>query len=176
MISNRKELRYYMEADLKAAGLAKWKWWFRLKYPVLHWQRSLRRLELLTNTEASSPLFRAYVKFKGVMFLHHSIKFGFSIPVNVFGPGLSVAHWGTIVVNNRCKIGANCRIHPGTSLGEKDGAAPTLGESCYIGPGAKLFGGIILGNNVQIGSNAVVNRSFADGAILVGVPANNINI
>ncbi len=99
------------------------------------------------------------------------MKLGFTIHPNVFGPGLSIAHWGTIVVNTAVRIGMNCRIHPGTSLGELRGGAPTLGHDCYIGPGAKLFGPIILGDRVQIGANAVVNRSFPSDTLLVGIPA-----
>ena len=34
-----------------------------------------------------------------------------------------------------------------------------------------LFGGIVIGNDVSIGANAVVNRSFPDGVTLAGVPA-----
>ena len=80
----------------------------------------------------------------------------------MFGPGLSIAHAGTIVVNSNAKIGANCRIHVCVNIGADvtDGSkAPIIGDNCYIGPGAKLFGSIILGNNVGIGANAVVNKS-----------------
>lgn len=37
-------------------------------------------------------------------------KLGFSIGLNVFGPGLSIAHYGCIVVNSGARIGTNCRI------------------------------------------------------------------
>lgn len=174
MINSRKELQIYLDADLQAAGLKKWRFWYRLKYPVLHWQRNLRKLEYLTNTKKSFAILRPYVKLRGILFLHQSIWLGFSIPVNVFGPGLSIAHWGTIVVNHMCRVGSNCRIHPGTTLGEKDGAAPTVGDNCYLGPGSKVFGGVTLGSDVKIGSNAVVNKSFPDGSILVGIPAYDI--
>jgi len=104
---------------------------------------------------------------------------GFSIPPNVFGPGLSIAHYGTIVVNPGAKIGANCRLHVGVNIGTSAGqsvAAPTLGDNCYIGPGAKLFGHIEIGPGTVIGANAVVNESFPDGHItLGGVPAKQIS-
>jgi serine O-acetyltransferase len=61
-------------------------------------------------------------------------------------PGLSIAHYGTIVVNPNCQIGSFCRIHANTNLGVSAGykEAPRLGNRCYIGPGAILFGDIIL--------------------------------
>lgn len=80
-------------------------------------------------------------------------------------------HWGTIVISPEARIGAGARINICVNIGLKDGKAPDLGDDVYIGPGAKLFGGIQLGNGVRIGANAVVNRSFPDGAIIGGVPA-----
>lgn len=98
-------------------------------------------------------------------------KCGFSIAANTFGPGLCICHVGTLVVNNNAKIGKNCRIHVGVNIGGFKGGVPTIGDNVYIGPGAKLFGGISIGNNVQIGANAVVNKSFPDNVIIAGVPA-----
>jgi serine O-acetyltransferase len=104
---------------------------------------------------------------------------GFSIPINVFGPGLSIAHRGTIVVNHGARVGANCRLHVcvniGTEAGKSNGA-PEIGDNCYIGPGAKLFGPIRLGDNLAIGANAVVNASFPEGNMTIGgVPAKKIS-
>jgi serine O-acetyltransferase len=104
------------------------------------------------------------------------MRLGFSIPPNVFGPGLSIAHWGTLVVNDRARVGARCRIHPGTCLGTKADASPVLGDDCYVGPGAKIVGGVVLGNGVTIGANAVVLSSFPSGAVLVGIPATDASI
>ena len=40
-----------------------------------------------------------------------------------------------------------------------------------FGPGAKIFGAVVLGNNVAVGANAVVNKSFGDNVTLAGAPA-----
>jgi serine O-acetyltransferase len=106
------------------------------------------------------------------------IKLGFTIPPNVFGPGLSIAHPGTIVVNPDARIGANCRLHVCVNIGTQAGehsAVPALGDNCYIGPGAKLFGSINIGNNVVIAANAVVNKNFPDNVTIGGVPAKVIS-
>jgi serine O-acetyltransferase len=89
----------------------------------------------------------------------------------VFGPGLSIAHWGTIVVNDKARVGFNCRIHPGSCIGERDGLAPRIGNDCYVGPGAVISGPITLGDNVKVGANAVVTKSFGSDITLVGAPA-----
>jgi serine acetyltransferase len=103
----------------------------------------------------------------------------FSIPPNAFGPGLSIAHYGTIVVNSNARIGANCRIHVCVNIGAdaRDGTkAPHIGDNCYIGPGAKIFGAIKIGNHVAIGANAVVNKSFVENNVsLGGIPAKVIS-
>jgi len=66
-------------------------------------------------------------------------------------------------------------VNIGTAAGQSE-AAPTIGDNCYIGPGAKLFGPIEIGSNTAIGANAVVNRSFPDGHLtLGGIPAKQIS-
>ncbi len=108
-----------------------------------------------------------------------STKLGFTIPLNVFGPGLSIAHRGTIVVNTATRVGANCRLHACVNIGTKAGyedVAPKIGDNVYIGPGAKIFGEIEIANGIAIGANAVVNRSFLEPNVsIAGVPAKKIS-
>ena len=59
-------------------------------------------------------------------------------------------------------------------MGES-GQSPIIGDNCFIGPGAKLFGRISIGNNVAIGANSVVNKSFPDNVTIAGVPAKIVN-
>lgn len=101
-------------------------------------------------------------------------KLGLYIPVNVFGPGLSIAHATSIVVNSSSKIGANCRIHECVTIGSTNGQteAAHIGDNCFIGSGAKIIGNVTLGNNVAIGAGAVVVKSIDEDSItLAGVPA-----
>lgn len=107
------------------------------------------------------------------------IHLGFSIPINVFGPGLSIAHRGTIVVNKGTRVGENCRIHACTNIGSGRGSillAPKIGNGVYIGPGAKIFGNVEIADDIAIGANSVVNKSFYEqGISIAGVPAKKIN-
>lgn len=133
----------------------------------------LRKAEYYRNCR-SSFLGRllAYIYARRV--LYYGRKIGFSIPLNVFGPGLSLPHTGTIVVNPAARVGADCRIHVCVNIGASGGSnsAPQIGDGAYIAPGAKIFGGIRLGDRIAIGANAVVNKSFPDNDItLVGMPA-----
>jgi serine O-acetyltransferase len=170
VIESRADLRAYLEADRVALRVE-----HTLKNLMLddvwRFERSLRRLEFRLNTGAN-PLLLAISKLR-----HRRLSrmLGFTIPPNVFGPGLSISHYGPIQVNSDCRIGARCRIHPGVMVGASHGAdagAPVIGDDCYLGSGAKLFGGIELGSGTIVGANAVVNRSFRDGNVTIaGVPA-----
>ena len=114
-----------------------------------------------------SKIIYFYYKIK---FKKKSIKLGFTIPENVFGPGLSIPHYGTIVVNANAKVGANCRIHVCTNIGASGGSsmAPIIGDNVYIGPGAKIYGNVVIGNNNAIAANATVNKSFEEEGVLIG--------
>lgn len=173
MIGSRAELRAYLEADRIA--LRRRRTLRELLFDdVWRFQRNLRRLEYRLNTGAD-PLSLTVAKLR-----HRRLGrlLGFSIPPNVFGPGLAIAHPGTIVVHADARVGANCRLHVGVSIGTaagQDRAVPRIGDNCYIGPGAKLFGAIQIGSGTAIGANAVVDRSFPQGGVTIGgVPARQI--
>ena len=170
IIRSKSDYRNWLIADLDGAGLSCWRFWMGLRYPTLHFLRVLRRVEYLKNCR-NGLIGRAERLLVSVYFRLLSIYLGFTIPPNTCGPGLRLNHWGTIVISPEARIGARARVNICVNIGLKDGKAPHLGDDVYIGPGAKLFGGIHLGNGVRIGANAVVNRSFPDGAILAGVPA-----
>lgn len=185
MISSYKEYLLYIEKDRYSKfGTNKWtishriKNWF-LPDQVWKFQKKLRKLEYLHNCK-TGVLFRIYRYFVFRSFQRLSVKLGFSIPINVFGPGLAIVHYGTIVINPSTRVGANCRIHTCVNIGTEAGfsdRAPVIGDNCYIGPGAKIFGNIKLGNGIAVGANAVVNKSFLeDGITIAGVPANKIGL
>ena len=167
MIQSIRDLKQYQREDLAANGFSNWRWFYRFRYPVMVFQRKLRRTEFVLNC-FTGPFWSVWRAYSRRSLRVAGMKLGFTISANIFGPGLSVAHWGTIVVNPDCRVGARCRIHPGVCLGWHDGKVPTLGDDCYLGPGAKVFGGVVLGDGTHIGPNAVVGRSYpGGGAVLV---------
>jgi serine O-acetyltransferase len=174
MITDKKSYKYYLERDLKAYQLEKISffnyWWM----DCVRFQRRLRKIEYLHNVRQSNIFCRFQLLFLEIINHRLAIRLGFSISKNVFGAGLCIVHYGTIVVNSRAKIGENCRIHPSTSIGEYNGI-PTIGNNVYIGPGAKIFGGITVGNNVAIGANSVVNSNIPDNVTIGGIPAKVIS-
>ena len=98
--------------------------------------------------------------------------------LNQFGPGLSIAHSGTIVVNGNAKIGDNCRIHEGVAIGATNGSnkAAIIGRNVFIGSGAKIIGEIIIADNVCIGAGSVVVKDIlTPGVTVAGNPAKVIS-
>lgn len=176
MIKSKSDYKYYKSRDA-ANGSFKLNVKEYVFNDIWRFLRALRFAEYIHNTKQGShwKLFKLFTKYR-----YKSIgkKLGYSIPMNVFGPGLMLPHFGNIVVSSHSQVGENCKIHVGVNIGaayNKPKDAPILGNNCYIAPGAKLFGAIKLGNNVKIGANAVVNKSFDDDDItLLGVPAKKL--
>jgi serine acetyltransferase/pimeloyl-ACP methyl ester carboxylesterase len=102
---------------------------------------------------------------------------GILLPLDAeIGPGLYIAHAGGIIVNATVKIGRNCTLMHGVTIGnagrwDRVNDAPVIGDRVYIGAGACVLGGITVGNDAVIGANAVLMKSIEPRAMAVGAPA-----
>lgn len=168
-IRNRADYRAFLAADLAAHDLASWHFFLQPKYPELHYQRVLRRVEYLQTLRALPA--RLHYALARVRLARLAVRTGLSVPPGVFGRGLSIAHCGSVVVNDHARVGTYCRIHSGTNLGIHRGGAPTLGDRVYLAPGAVLFGDIRIGDDVVVGANSVVTCDVPDGVTVAGAPA-----
>lgn len=181
MIQSKHDLNKYLKEDAIALGIRENGLKSKLKQLIVpnhiwKFQKTLRKVEYYKNC-GSTGLKKLLFLYYKIKFRNISIKLGFSIPENVFGPGLAIVHYGTIVVNNNARIGANCRIHACTNIGASGGSpkAPQIGDNVYIGPGAKIYGDINIGNNIAIGANATVFKSFEEPNIMIaGNPGKKI--
>ncbi|MGI6689998.1 MAG: serine O-acetyltransferase [Christensenellales bacterium] len=95
------------------------------------------------------------------------------------GIGLKLPHPTGIVFGRSVVIGKNCTVFQQVTLGsnnvfDEDEQQPSVGNNCVLGAGAKVLGGIVLGNNTTIGANAVVLVSTDDNSTYAGVPAGRI--
>lgn len=100
-----------------------------------------------------------------------SYKLGFQISPGTIGSGLKLYHWGTIIITGDARIGKNCTIYPGVTVGKGDHGSPIIGDNCFLGLGAKIYGNITVGSNVMVLPNAVVTKDVPDNCIVAGVPA-----
>ncbi len=88
-----------------------------------------------------------------------------------FGENLRIWH-GNIIINGDAILGNNCNLHGNNCIGEKNGKSPIIGNNVDIGYGTVIIGDISIANNIVIGANSLVNKSFnEEGVIIAGCPA-----
>ncbi len=170
MIKSRQDYLHYLSEDLRHSQYEKYTVMIYFKKPIIRFLRRMRRIEYLTNCKSENIFYRLQRRYLVLLNDRLGVRLGFTIPINTIGPGLCLPHYGTIVISSNSKIGKNCRIHHGVGIGNYNGS-PIIGDNVYIGPGAKLFGNIKVGDNVSVGANSVVNKSVENNVAVAGVPA-----
>lgn len=179
MIKSKEELNRYLEQDRLALHQTRkrphllgdeiWKWQIRLRKTEWYWY---------SGKHLGNPLNIARFLVSKKLLGRRSLKLGFSIPINVFAEGLSIAHYGTIVVNSHARVGRNCRMQEGVNFGATGGndLSPTVGDNVFIGTGAKLIGGITVASGVAIAANAVVVKDILEpNTTWGGIPAKKLS-
>lgn len=168
MITRKEEMLTYLEAEkmiYKPSVL--WRAGVFERDILYKFCWTLRHLEYHKNCKHKIR----YLVYK-FMLAQMQNKYALHIPPNVCGKGLSIAHVGPIIINDKARIGDNLRIHVGVTIGANGGGAPVLGNNIYCGSGAKLIGEITIADSCRIGANAVVNKSFeVEASTIVGIPA-----
>lgn len=94
-----------------------------------------------------------------------------------FGKNLKIYH-ENIIVNQYAKIGDNVKFHGNNCIGNngKDlKKCPVIGNNVDIGYGATIIGDIYIADNITIGANSLVNKTFKEtGIVIAGNPAKKI--
>ncbi len=137
----------------------------------------LRKQEYYLNTAGGN-------KFKSLLGLVYErkkhklgVKLGFNIPPNSFDKGITIYHTGCVAINTTARIGENCKLHGNNCIGNNgiEDKSPVIGNNVDIGFGAVVIGDITIADNIKIGANAVVNKSFTESGITIaGVPAKRV--
>ena len=173
MIKDKQTLQLYLDADKFALGINR-----RFPRPFMdsiwRYERTLRYYEYHKNVGNKLRRF-----IYSLLLTIRGERLGFSISGNCFGPGLRINHLGLLIVNAKSRVGKWCDVHQGVNIGENGyldeqgkviSEVPQIGDYCFIGPGAKIFGGCKVGNNVRIGANAIVNKDVASNNTAFGNP------
>ena len=129
MITTKDILEEYITADAKANGVKLFGIKNKLKNrfnPIWQFLVALRRYEYTRNHCKRNILTMLIFLLRWKRYHRLSVKLGFSIPPNVCNRGLSLPHYGNIVINPACKIGKNCRIHVGVNIGANGGSNGAL--------------------------------------------------
>lgn len=149
--------------------LSTFKIWTKCLNPNLHFIYILRKAQKYQKT----PVLGLYWR---IVLRHFQIKYGFQIyPETEIGEGFYLGHWGSLVINPKTKIGKNCNIAQGVTIGQqnrgKNEGYPVIGNQVWIGPNAVIVGKINIGNNVLVAPNAYVNFDVPDNSVVAGNPA-----
>lgn len=166
-------LKDTLTCDLAANGLSRWGCTDFYRHDVVHLVRVLRRAE--DAARSTGMLSATKLVFYKWCLRRLGRRLGAELPLNVVGPGFVAVHPYGIVISSKARIGSYCRVHAGVNIGEHRGRAPIIGNYVYIGPGAKIVGGVVVGDRAVIGANAVVVKDVPPGVTVGGVPARIIS-
>lgn len=153
--------------------------WKREKKALFEWSPSRSLLSSLRSYQRwRGRGFMGVVPSKIAVLRHRfwSMVTGCDLPINTeVSGGLLMPHPNGIVIHPNCKIGPNCLIFQQVTLGSNGTGigkgVPTLGGHVDVGAGAKILGGVTIGDNAVIGANAVVITDVPAHATAIGVPA-----
>ena len=139
--------------------------WAMVVYRFGRWRYTIR-----------SPLLRRPLSLSyKILYKIIQVITGIELPCEVeVGKNFRIDHFGSIVISGFARFGDNCVIRNEVTVGLRHvehPVAPRVGNNVDIGAGAKVLGGIFIGDNVMIGANAVVITDVPPDSIAVGNPA-----
>ena len=103
-----------------------------------------------------------------------SVVSGADIPITAsrLGGGLLLPHPQGVVIHPDAEVGPNCLLLQQVTLGTGPRpGTPRLGGHVDVGAGAKILGGVTIGDHAVIGANAVVISDVPAHSVAVGIPA-----
>jgi serine O-acetyltransferase len=88
------------------------------------------------------------------------------------GPGLCLIHPNNIMIGNGVEIGENCLIFHEVTIGTGHiPGRPKIGRNVDIYVGARILGGVSVGDESMVGANCVVTRDVPAKSVVVSSPA-----
>lgn len=176
MIASKMELRQWKKAEEYipegVIGKIAYVMQFGERAILQKYQRTLRTLEYHMNTHH-----RVRTLWYHIRLSYLQNRYLIHIPPNTCGKGLRIQHVGPILINGDARLGEKCTLHINTAIvaGNSTGGVPNIGNHVLIFTGATIVGGIHIADNIVIGANALVNKSFdIENITVAGVPARMI--
>jgi serine O-acetyltransferase len=177
MIQSKEDYLFYLEADRIGLMMENRRRPRLMGDEVWKFQRALRRCEYIRNCKKGliRKLLWAFASFR---YRRLAAITELQVPINVCGPGLSIAHRGFLIIDKDVRIGENCRLQNLTHIGSANQRPgyPKIGNNVYIGACCNIYGDITIADGIAIGANSVVNKSFTEpNTGIAGAPAKKIN-
>lgn len=120
------------------------------------------------------PIIESSLTYGGGVQQYLGSKIGCEIGWDNIGSGLVLAHAYGITVNPSAKIGKDCCLFKGCTVGSirngKKAGVPIIGNRVTICCNAMVCGGVKIGNDVLIAAGAYVNFDVPDNSIVIGNP------
>jgi len=151
--------------------------WEREQCPTMSWQPARQLLRTVRDYQRARSRggVTSAVTSKVAVLRHRfwSVVTGADIPLNAcIDGGLLLPHPNGVVIHPDAQIGPNCMFFQQVTIGTGPRpGVPRLGSHVDVGPGAKILGGVVIGDHAVIGANAVVLDDVPAGAVAVGIPA-----
>ena len=114
---------------------------------------SLQACILIRLSQCSPPY--TYWIFRRILISLHSIDVGRGITI---GTGLSLPHPVSIVLGQGVKIGCNCSIYQGVTIGQANGKYPTIGNGVCLYPNSIIVGETTIQDNENIRAGSFVYK------------------
>jgi len=141
--------------------------------PYLYWAKLTQLWRQYAVPDKASLLIHPSAVVSETAVIHPTARIG---PLCVVEDGVSIGagSWlkSRVTVSAGCVIGENCILHAGVVIGA-DGFGFALEQGQWIK--IEQFGGVLIGNNVEIGANTCVDRgAIEDTVIEDGVKLDNL--
>src|SRR5271163_4409992 len=160
MFENLREDWTTYERDIWRQGL-----WAMAVYRFGRWRYGFR------HRGVRAPLSFIYK----ILFKLIQVVTGIELPCEAsIGHRFRIDYFGGVIISGDVVFGDDVVIRNGVNIGlRRSGVrgSPTIGSRVDIGAGAKILGGINIGDDTAIGANAVVLQDVPPDSIAIGMPA-----
>lgn len=88
------------------------------------------------------------------------------------GPGFCLIHPSNVSIGRFVEIGEGCLIFNDVTLGTGViGSTPKLGNRVDVYVGARILGGVTIGDDTMVGANCVVTRDVPNSSVVLSAPS-----
>lgn len=165
---NLKRYKELISEDKKAN---QWNRRFSIPFWDYNWiyLLTMRKVEYLCERSGFYKLLLAVYKMK---LRQLSVKTGISIPPNTCSGGVTLYHWGSVIVNETAHLGRYVTLQSDVNVS----GGVVIEDNVYVAPGAKILENVHIAEGCIIGANAVVTKNISEPyTTWAGVPARKIS-
>jgi len=169
MIRTKRELYFYILADrMMNRGVFHYSLSDKIKkifIPdyIMSFLESMRKAEYYKGKHGI--INKLYFYLSSIKYNKLGYKLSFSIGLNTLGYGVSIPHYGTIIIGKKNSIGKYAVLHTNTCI---TSMGTIIGDGLNLSTGSIITKKIILGNYITICANSIINNDFETDRKLIG--------